>query len=212
MAKAANKQKISHEGGSDSALERLKLFSDAVIAIALTLLALEIRLPAEHHLTDARLWEILLSLWQRYLAFFVSFAVITFYWLAHWRKFQLIERVNSRLVWLNMLFLFAICCLPFATSVLGEHGNLRVAVIVYASAVAFAGFCSAALTYYAYRAGLMKHSASQAEIRNSLFNSLFTVAVFLISIGVALHDPIIARLFWLVLIGSIFFSLRAPVR
>jgi uncharacterized membrane protein len=212
LAKAANKKKIPHEGGSDSALERVKLFSDAVIAIALTLLALEIRLPNEHHITDARLLEILGSLWQRYLGFFISFAVIGFLWIAHWRKFQLIERVNSRLVWLNMLFLLSVCCLPFATAVIGEHGNLRTAVIVYACAVTFAVLTSAALTYYAFKAGLMHKSVRFDDIRSNLFNSLFTAAVFALSIGIAFYNPLLARFFWLVLLGSVLFSLRAPVR
>ena len=212
MAKAANKRKISHEGGSDSALERIKLFSDAVIAIALTLLALEIRLPNEHHITDARLWEILVSLWPRYLGFVVSFAVIAFLWIAHWRKFQLIERANSRLVWLNMVFLLSICCIPFATAVLGEHGNLRVAVIFYACAVMFAGLASASLSFYAYHAGLMAKRVSAADMKQSVLNPLFTVGIFAISIGIALHDTSLAKLFWLTLIGSAFFSLRAPVR
>ncbi len=183
-----------------------------MIAIALTLLALEIRLPNEHHLTDARLWEILDSLWPRYLAFLVSFGVIASLWVAHWRKFQLIERANSRLVWLNFLFLFAICCVPFASAVLGEHGNLRVAVITYAAVVIFAALTSAALTLYAQKAGLMKPAVTQEEVNTSLMNSLFTAAVFAISIGIAFGSPDAAKYFWLVLIGSIFFSLRAPVR
>jgi uncharacterized membrane protein len=212
LAKAANKRQSSHEGGSDSALERIKLFSDAVIAIALTLLALEIRLPNEHHITDARLLEILGSLWQRYLGFFVSFAVIGFLWMAHWRKFQLIERATSGLVWVNMLFLLSICCLPFATAVLGEHGNNRVAVVVYASAVTFASLCSALLSIYAYRAGLMYSWVSKADVNNSLMNSLFTAAVFAISIGIVQYDAVLARYFWIVLLGSILFSVRAPVR
>ncbi len=211
MAKAA-KNKISHEGGSDSALERIKLFSDAVIAIAMTLLALEIRLPNEHRLTDARLWEILGALWPRYLAFLVSFGVIASLWVAHWRKFQLIERANSRLVWLNFLFLFAICCVPFASAVLGEHGNLRIAVVTYAAVVIFAALTSAALTLYAQKAGLMKPAVTQEEINTSLMNSLFTAAVFAVSIGIAFHSPDVAKYFWLLLIGSIAFSLRAPVR
>jgi uncharacterized membrane protein len=202
---AKRKIKITHEGGSDSALERIKLFSDAVIAIALTLLALEIRLPAEHHIPDGRLIEILLSLWQRYLAFFVSFGVIAFLWIAHWRKFQLIERANSRLVWLNFLFLFAICCVPFAA-------GLPTAVAVYAAVVTFASLSSAVLTFYARKAGLMKAGVTDAEVSRSLMNSLFIAGVFAISIGIAFFDPVVAKYFWLILIGSIVFSLRAPVR
>ncbi|MBX3547553.1 MAG: DUF1211 domain-containing protein [Xanthobacteraceae bacterium] len=211
MAKAT-KKKIEHEGGSDSALERLKLFSDAVMAIAMTLLVIEIRLPNEHHLTDARLLEILGSLWPRYLGFFVSFAVIAFLWIAHWRKYQMIERASSRLVWLNFLFLLAICCIPFTTAVLGEHGDLRVAVIVYAATMVFALLCSTTLTLYGYRAGLMKASVSADEVKKSIRNSLFTATVFAISIGIAFFDPQLAKYFWFVLLGSMVFSIRAPVR
>ncbi len=111
----------------------------------MTLLALEVRLPAETgSFTDARLQHDLVAIATKYLAFFVSFLVIASFWVGHWRKFTFIRRADSRLVWLNIAFLMAVCCVPFASSVLQEHGNLRTAVILYACVVVAAALLSAA--------------------------------------------------------------------
>ncbi len=211
MTEPANTN-FEHEGGSDSALERLKLFSDAVIAIALTLLVIEIRLPEAHHLSEAQLWSTLISLWPRYLAFFVSFLVIGTLWMAHWRKFQLIGNTSPRLLWLNLLFLFSICCIPFATGVLGEHGNLKTAVIVYAVAIIFAALTSSGLSLYASKVGLMKDGVTPEQVKRSVLNPLYTAAVFSVSIGIALFDADLAKYFWLALIGSVFFGNRTAGR
>ena len=135
----------------------------------MTLLALEVRLPAETgSFTDARLQHDLVAIATKYLAFFVSFLVIASFWVGHWRKFTFIRRADSRLVWLNIAFLMAVCCVPFASSVLQEHGNLRTAVILYACVVVAAALLSATLWVYALRAGLVDPQITDLQKRRGL--------------------------------------------
>jgi Endosomal/lysosomal potassium channel TMEM175 len=101
----------------ESGLDRLVLFSDAVFAIAITLLALDLRLPEPPpDLTDAGLLEQLLELGPKYFSFVISFMSVGFYWIAHHRFFQLVVRVDAGLLLLNLLLLMGVAFIPFPTS------------------------------------------------------------------------------------------------
>src|SRR5213080_2449475 len=103
----------------DSALERLIFFSDAIFAIAITLLALDIRLPSlSPNVTDADLFNQLLALGQKYYSFSISFLAIGLYWLGHHRMFQYIVRYDAILLLFNFLLLMCIAFIPFPSSVI----------------------------------------------------------------------------------------------
>ena len=87
-------------------------------------------------------------------AYVLSFATIGLYWLAHWRRFRYIARVDYRLVAYNLVLLGLIAFIPFPTVVLGEHGDLASAVILYAVALSAAGLAGPLTWLYAWRAGL----------------------------------------------------------
>src|SRR5512137_1560994 len=91
-----------------SGLERIFLFTDAVMAIAITLLVLDLRVPEG----PAGLGRALIALWPSYLSYLLSFVIIGNYWLSHHRLFRAIGRYDDRLVWLSLLFLFFIALLP----------------------------------------------------------------------------------------------------
>ncbi len=95
-------------------LERIVFFSDAVMAIAITLLAIDIRVPEmPAGLAAQQLAVSLAAIGPRFMTFFISFMVIAVYWMSHHRYFGYIKRYDARLIWLNLLFLFFIICMPF---------------------------------------------------------------------------------------------------
>jgi uncharacterized membrane protein len=113
----------------------LEAFSDGVFAIAVTLLVLEIRLPAG----DGPLTDRLGHAWPSYVAFGLSFITIGIMWANHHAIFDLIERTSHGLVVANLLLLLCVSFLPFPTSVLGEHlrhvdADQRVAAVFYSGA------------------------------------------------------------------------------
>jgi uncharacterized membrane protein len=182
-------------------LERLIFFSDAVFAIAITLLALEIRLPAGQEIgSDEGLLTALLSIWPRYLSYVVSFLVIGMYWMAHHRMFRTIARYDRRLLFLNLLLLLCIAFVPFPTAILGEH-NGPVATIFYAATMVVTGLVSARLWWYASGSGrrLLAASLAAAELRASRLRTLAPPAVFLLSIAIALWNEDAAMLSWMTL-------------
>ena len=127
---------------AEEGIGRILALSDGVFAIAITLLILEITLPATAG--DTGLARALLQLWPRYLAYVLSFVVIARFWVTHHLAFRLIGRYDAVLVWLNLLLLMSVAFLPFPTAVLGEHNGSPPAAVLYAAAVVLAGTASAA--------------------------------------------------------------------
>jgi uncharacterized membrane protein len=109
--------------------ERVLFFSDAIVAIAITLLALNLKLelPVDHHLT----FKDLLLPWQNYLAFLLSFINIASFWRRHHQMYTYIHKMNDVAMVLNIAWLFFIVTLPFSTSVLSEHFGDSASVFLY---------------------------------------------------------------------------------
>lgn len=101
-----------------SAAERLTFFSDAVVAIAITLLAIELPVPQGD--TVAELAAGFAANRGEYLAFLISFAVIARHWISHHRVFRYVGRATLPLTWLNMLWLLIIVLTPFFTRLIAE--------------------------------------------------------------------------------------------
>lgn len=181
-------------------MERLLFFSDAVFAIAITLLALEIRLPvSEEQLTNEELLQSLLSIWPKYLSYIVSFLVIGLFWIGHHRKFRFIQRYDSRLLQLNIILLLGIALVPFPTAILSEYGN-RTATIFYALMMTIIGLLHTAVWIYSARNHrLIDPDFSPQQIRDETQRALIVPGVFLLSIGLAFLDGFatVAKLSWL---------------
>lgn len=182
-------------------LERLIFFSDAVFAIAITLLALEIRLPpVEGSLSDAQLLRTLLAIWPRYLGYIISFLVIGIFWIGHHRKFGYIRRYDRNLLLINLLLLMAVAFIPFPTTVISEYGN-RTATIFYALSITLVGLLSTALWAYAtHRQRLVDARLTPQQKQREMLRSLLMSGVFLLSIGIAFIHADAAKFSWLLIV------------
>jgi uncharacterized membrane protein len=179
-------------------LERLILFSDAVFAIAITLLALDVRLPAlPSPITDAALIDAFRSILPQVAAFAISFVVIAAFWVGHYRTFRVINGLDGWLIFLNFAFLFFIVLLPFPTSVVAVAGNHPAAAILYAAFGVAIGALSAILWIYPMRyAGLGDPAISPELARRITYRVLVIPAVFAVSIPVAVVNPFAAEMLW----------------
>ena len=179
--------------------ERLIIFSDAVIAITITLLVLELALPeSAHDLSDAELWQALLGLAPRLGGYVVSFLVIAVFWIGHRQKFVRIVRSSGLLIWLNFGFLLGISWMPFATDILVENGG-RLATFLHAALVAIISIFGAAMSWHAVHAKLMSDSHRGVSAWRQSWPSLSTAVVFTLSIPVALVSPMLAQCTWILL-------------
>lgn len=181
-------------------LERLIFFSDAVFAIAITLLALEIRIPgAENSLNENELFQALLSIWPKYLGYAIGFMTIGVLWISHHRKFRLIQRYDRILMWLNLFFLMFVAFIPFPTSIISEYGN-RTSTVFYAMVVCMASIASIVLWWYAsHNNRLIDSHLDPRQRRRETQVSLFVLGVFVLSIGLAFINADLAKFSWLLI-------------
>ncbi len=182
--------------------ERLVFFSDAVFAIAMTLLVIDLRLPElAGEASSQRIVDALVDLAPRLFAYTLSFAVIGSYWLSHWRRYAFIRRTDERLALLNLLLLGIVALIPFPTALIGEHGDLGVVAGVYAVVLAAGGLAGTAAWLYAARAGLLVDGVSAAEVRTGEWRGLSVPIVMLGSLAlIPLLGPAAAELSWLLVI------------
>lgn len=181
----------------ETGLERLIFFSDAVFAIAITLLALDIRLPVDaQHLSNEALLQALAVIWPKYLSYLISFLVIGNFWIWHHARFRRIVRYDNRLFFLNLFLLLAVAFIPFPTAVISENGN-RTATIFYALSIALVGVFAILLWMYASHRDRLTDPLDLSESRRLMANTLTIPLVFLVSIGIAWISPDLAKYSWL---------------
>ena len=199
-------QERSNGGGIDTG--RTISFSDAGIAIAITLLALDLKVPqVPESSAAAELPRALLELWPNLYSFVLSFWIIGSYWLAHRRISELVGAYDQRMQLINLLFLMWIVLMPFSTALVGEYEHQQLPVIIYA---VHNILTSLTLTW------LWRHAASDSSlveanldprlVRHSTFRALIVQGVFLLSIGISFVSVDVARLSWVLmwpLMGSV---------
>lgn len=187
-------------------IDRVVLFSDAVFAIAMTLLALSLHIPSatrDRHVADA-----IQDAMPEVFTYVFSFGVISLYWLAHHRMYRYVARLDAPMLALNLATLCAVAFVPFPTQVLGDHGGTRAAVVFYAATMTVLGAIVTASWWYAsFRGGLMRSETPPELVRHSLWRSITFPAVFALSIPIAFVDPSAAEWSWLLI-----FLLRLVLR
>jgi len=191
--------RLPRQEGDEAAEEgigRILALSDGVFAIAMTLLILEIALPATRR-AEEDLPKALLALWPRYLAYVLSFVVIGRFWVVHHQAFRLIARYDAVLMWLNLLLLMFVSFLPFPTAVLGAHNGSPAAAVLYAAAVVLAGAASTAYWWYASgRGGLLRPDVGAAQVRALRARGLSSPAFFALTLPIAAFAPYVAEILW----------------
>jgi uncharacterized membrane protein len=178
--------------------DRVLFFSDAIFAIAITLLVLEIRVPGfagnpAKEIVAAR---------QNILSFAISFVVIGVFWMGHHSISRYISAFDRRLIALNLLFLGTIAFLPFPTGLLFEHTNGPdpwASTVFYAGCIAAAGLAELAIWLYASSNHLLADGTSPVLRRSVTLRLLVAPLVFLLSIPVAFYSSNLATYFWLLI-------------
>jgi uncharacterized membrane protein len=164
-------------------LDRTIAFSDAVFAIAMTILVLELHVP---DMSPAQLSAELLKLLPPYLMFVLSFLVVGVIWMSHHRKFGVIARFDQTLLRLNLVMLLMVVSLALPTAVLGRYGDQAVAVVLYALFVSGIGLLLSGMWGYAWRCHLVDASVDLGVFRFVFIQFLIMPVTFLISIPIAL--------------------------
>jgi len=178
--------------------ERVAFFSDAIFAIALTLLVVALDPPDIVDSNSSKaLWDALDDMSPQILMFFVSFAVLGSFWLNHHRFFGRLETIDRPTMVLDLCYLAFIAFLPFPTAVLGEYGHNSVAVSIFATCIAFLAILSLILNEMAARRRLLREPATPETVRWERILALVPACYFLASIAIAAVSPTAAIWSWL---------------
>ncbi len=179
--------------------DRAVFFSDAIFAIAVTLIVVTIELPP---VSNAELGDALSDISPQILSFFISFAVIGSFWVGHHRFVARLTRMPPPLLVLNLMYLAAIAFTPFPTDVLGEHADSALAVTLYAATIATVSSLETAMLACAHVTDSLRTRLTPTEFRTAMVASLTPVAVFAASIPLALVDTSLAMLSWALIIPA----------
>lgn len=168
--------------------DRVAFFSDAVFAIAMTLLIVGVGVPLirpDDVSSSQAMWDALRGKENELISFAIGFVVIGRYWVAQHSSFGLLGAVDRPYTTVTMLYLAVIAYLPFPTGLIGRYEENLVAFAIYASSLAIASAMSALLFHLAYRDGLLRVPVSPDAYRWWMVAALSPIAVFGISIVVA---------------------------
>jgi uncharacterized membrane protein len=158
--------------------QRLEAFSDGVLAVIITIMVLELKVPAGDTLHDA-----VSSTGQSLLTYLLSFIYIGIYWNNHHHMFQLIKRVNGIALWANLHLLFWLSLVPFSTAWMDESHFARTPVMTYG-----VNLLAAAIAYFLLQSAAIAAEGSDSSLRRAVgadVKGKISPAVYVIGIGSA---------------------------
>jgi uncharacterized membrane protein len=182
---------------------RLLTLSDNVVAIALTLLLFQLKVPATTLVTDqdsaADLAAALATQADQLIGYLVAFYVVAQFWLAHHRVFRRVSGHHEGLAWWNFAFLFTITAMPFTSSLLGSYGDNPLAVDIFALNVLLAALATQATLLFGQRQEVLAAPADATEDRVRSARVTVIVIALALSIGLAWVNTSAAKYCWLLI-------------
>jgi uncharacterized membrane protein len=139
----------------------METFSDGVIAILITIMVLELPVPAGEHLSDLR------HVWPVFFSYVLSFVTIGIYWNNHHHMLRATERINGGVLWANLHLLFWLSLFPFATGWMGENHFARTPVATYGVVLLCAG-----VSYYILQTLILRELGPESALATALGRDL----------------------------------------
>jgi uncharacterized membrane protein len=172
-------------------LERLVFFSDAIVAIAITLLAFNLKIEKadNEHLT----YSDLLDAWPKFIAFFLSFFNIALFWKIHHKFFTHIKTIDSKLLWFNIGWLMFIVMLPFSTSLISSHFADVPAMFFYCLNIFFITvFQNIIWDNAALRPDFLKEKIDELTVHNYVVDCNVAMVNSLLAVIISFFKPSVA--------------------
>jgi len=161
--------------------ERIEAFSDGVIAIIITIMVLEIKVPHGTTLESLR------PLIPKFISYALSFVFVGIYWNNHHHLFHAVKRVNGKIMWANLNLLFWLSLFPVAAGWMGEHHFSRWPVLVYGVVL-----CAAAVAYLLLMVMIKKTEGSNSLILDAIGKDIkgrLSVVFYVVGILLSLLNP-----------------------
>lgn len=168
---------------------RFEAFSDAVFAIAATLLVVDLRLPDLGGLGPAATLQRLGSLWPQLLGYATSFAIIGVLWINHHTLFHFVKRVDRGSLIINLVLLLCVAFIPYPTALMAHYPHNRTVVMLFGAMMAVVGWVFSGLWFYAVRQhlrntpGIDPRFVRDASLWTLGYPAAYLIATVLVSIN-----------------------------
>jgi len=178
---------------------RLEAFSDGVIAIIITIMVLELKVP------HGASWAELLPLWSVFLSYVLSFTFVGIYWNNHHHTFKTVEQVTGRVLWANLHLLFWLSLIPFVSGWMGENDFATLPVALYGvvmlmTALAYTVLTLTLISVHGPDSRLAKAIRSDGDLKGRSSLVLYVAAIPLAfwNAGIALALYVTVSLLWFI--------------
>lgn len=171
--------------GSDT--DRLVVFNDGVYAIAATILALQFRAPTSGPITASAIGDSLGA--QQWWPYFLTFYMLSTFWIVHLRLFEQIKAVDTTLLWLNLLHLMFVAFLPVAVELTGIAENTVPAELLYFFVLLLVSLSTTLMGGYARRNGRLVPRQDRETELYQRFRGLIPIGIFALAMGVTVVSP-----------------------
>lgn len=167
---------------------RLEAFSDGVLAIIITIMVLELKVP------EGSEWQSLKPLIPKFLAYILSFIYVGIYWNNHHHLFQTVKKVNGSILWANLHLLFWLSLMPLATEWIGETHFAKNPVAAYGI-----GLIMAAVAYTILENLIIKAEGNQSKLKEAIqskFKEYISIVFYILGFATSFFYPYIALGFY----------------
>lgn len=201
MTGPEQKPKVFERENRGLEFDRVSFFSDAIYAIAMTLLVVDLRAPDLPEGAGASdLLAALTDLESGVFGFFLGFLLLGRYWIAHHHFFRLLGGIDGGLISLNLLYLAFVAFMPFPVSLISQYGGDAVSFVLFALSMATISLLELVMLLRAVRGGLTRVTPSREVLRYCVLASGSPAVIMLGSLPLALWSTTAALLSWLVMI------------
>ncbi|NOY48429.1 MAG: DUF1211 domain-containing protein [Chlorobi bacterium] len=172
---------------------RLEAFSDGVLAIIITIMVLEFKVPEEVT------FEALIPIVPSFVSYLLSFIYLGIYWNNHHHLFMITEKVNGKILWANLHLLFWLSLIPFATSWMGEHGLEAVPISLYGFILLMSG-----IAFFILQSTIIRHHDKDFTLRKAVgkdYKGKLSIVIYLIGLLLSFINP------WLAIICYVFVAI-----
>lgn len=190
--------------------QRIEMFSDAVFAIVVTLLVLELRTPALHdENSTTELFSALLAMKQKFISFALSFLFVVMLWVAHNIWYRSLVRTDTTVMWINNLFLLLVCFIPFPTALIGEYPGNATAMILFGIDWSLIGVVMWIVGRYCFKSGFVSEHVDHVRYGEAIRIMGFMLPFGAVPIVIAWYHPLFSlSIYLLMLVVGIIISFR----
>lgn len=163
---------------------RLEAFSDGVLAIIITIMVLEFKVPTE------TTFEAVIPLFHKFLSYILSFIYVGIYWNNHHHLMHTVKKVNGTILWANLHLLFWLSLIPFATAWIGEHHFAPFPMMFYGIILLMS-----AVAYFILQNVILRHHGKDSLLSKALgkdYKGKASLVFYITAVGLSLFYPMIA--------------------